>query len=314
MRGGSARRRGGLTPPGAFVDAGGARLHYVRAGSGTPLVYIHGAKGSTYDFTLSVGPRLAEQYETVAFDRPGSGFSGRPADGDNRPEAQAAVLRAAAAQLGLERPLLVGHSLGAAVALAWALDAPAEVAAVVTLGAYALPLGGPPPWVVRLMRYPALLRGVGALGRSRLGRPLVRSAVERAFSPSPAPAAYLEIAPRLALQPEALVSDGADREVAEAGLAALRPRYPGLLTPLVLVVGAEDHMVPPAVSERLHALVPRSELVRVPGAGHMPQFSAPDAVVAAVDHAAGLAGLRPAAAGGASLSAPATFASPRSGG
>lgn len=280
-----------MTPPGSFLVASGVRVHYVRAGEGPALVYVHGAKGSTYDFTLSVGPRLAERYTAVAVDRPGSGFSGRPAAGTNRPEEQAAVLRSAARQLGLERPLLVGHSLGAAVALAWALDAPQEVAAVVTLGAYALPLGGPPPWVARLMRYPAVLRGVGALGRSRLGRPLVRSAVERAFFPTPVPAAYLDVAPRLALQPAALQGDGADRQGAEAGLTALRPRYPGLQVPLVIVVGAEDRMVPPVVSERLHALVPRSELVRVPGAGHLPQFSDPGAVIAAVDHAASLAGL-----------------------
>ena len=69
--------------------------------------------------------------------------------------------------------------------------------------------------------------------------------------------------------------------------------------PLVILVGAQDRIVPPAVSERLHALVPGSELVRVPGAGHMPQFTAPDAVVAAVDRAAELAGAAP------------TFASPR---
>ena len=82
-----------------------------------------------------------ERYAAVAMDRPGSGFSGRPATGENSPQAQAAVLRAAAAELGLERPLLVGHSFGAAVALAWALDAPDDVAAVVTLGGYVLPLG-----------------------------------------------------------------------------------------------------------------------------------------------------------------------------
>jgi len=272
------------------VTAAGARVHYVRAGSGPPVVYIHGAKGSVYDFTLSVSGRLSERYTAVAMDRPGSGFSARPADGRNSPQAQAAVLRSAAVTLGLERPVLVGHSLGAAVALAWALDAPESVAAVVTLGGYVLPLGGPPPWVTRLLRAPLLLRGAGALGRSRLGRPLVRSAVERAFFPTRPPDEYLEIAPRLALEAAALVNDGEDRKVAEDGLAALRPRYPGLSVPLVIVAGTQDRMVPPAVSERLHALVPRSELVRVTGAGHMPQFSAPDAVVAAVDRAAALAG------------------------
>ena len=293
-------------PPGRFVVAGGARLHYVRAGEGPPLVYVHGAKGSTYDFTLSVAPRLAARYATVAIDRPGSGYSTRPASGGNGPEAQAAVLRAAAAQLGLERPLLVGHSFGAAVALAWALDAPGDVAAVVTIGAYALPLGGPPPWVVALLRSPALLRGMGALGRSRVGRPLVHAATKRAFSPAPVPPAYLDVAPLLALQPSALASDAADHAAVEAGLASLRSRYPELRVPLVVVVGEQDRMVPPEVSERLHALVPRSELVRVPGTGHLPQFSAPGAVVAAVDRAAELAGIGPPAAAGAPA-----FASPR---
>jgi pimeloyl-ACP methyl ester carboxylesterase len=277
-------------PPGSFVTAAGARVHYVRAGSGPPVVYIHGAKGSVYDFTLSVSGCLSERYTAVAMDRPGSGFSSRPADGRNSPQAQAAVLRSAAVTLGLERPVLVGHSLGAAVALAWALDAPESVAAAVTLGGYVLPLGGPRPWATRLLRAPLLLRGAGALGRSRLGRPLVRSAVERAFFPTRPPDEYLEIAPRLALEAAALVNDGEDRKVADDGLAALRPRYPALSVPLVIVAGTQDRMVPPAVSERLHALVPRSELVWVTGAGHMPQFSAPDAVVAAVDRAAALAG------------------------
>lgn len=287
---------GGPQAPGAFVTAAGVRVHYVRAGEGRPVVYVHGAKGSVYDFTLSVGARLAQRYTAVAMDRPGSGFSGRPVTGENSPQAQAAVLRAAAAGLGLERPLLVGHSLGAAVALAWALDAPDDVAAVVTLGGYVLPLGGPPPWVVALLRSPTALRAVGAVGRSRMGRPLVASAVKRAFSPGTPPPEYLAVAPRLALETANLIGDGEDRRAAEAGLTALRPLYPGLLVPLVIVVGAEDRMVPPALSERLHALVPGSELVRVPGAGHMPQFTAPDAVVAAVDRAAELAGVVPAVA------------------
>jgi pimeloyl-ACP methyl ester carboxylesterase len=291
--------RGPTAAPGAFVTAEGVRVHYVRSGEGRPIVYVHGAKGSVYDFTLSVGGRLAQRYTAVAMDRPGSGFSGRPATGENSPQAQAAVLRAAAVELGLERPVLLGHSFGAAVALAWALAAPQEVAAVVTLGGYVLPIGGPPAWVVALLRSPTALRAVGALGRSRMGHPLVESAVKRAFSPGRPPPDYVAVAPRLALETANLISDGADRKAAEEGLAALRPLYAGLLVPLVIVVGAQDRMVPPTLSERLHALVPGSELVRIPGAGHMPQFTAPDAVIGAVDRAAALAEGAP------------TFASPK---
>ena len=279
-----------IAPPGAFVSAGGVRIHYVRLGTGPAVVYVHGAKGSVFDLLLSCGGRLAERYDTIAFDRPGSGFSERAAHGGGSPQAQAAVLRAAAAKLGVERPILVGHSFGAAVALAWALDAPAEVAAVVTLGGYVLPLGGPPPWVVALMRSRTALRAVGALGRSRLGHPLVESAVRRAFSPGLPPARYLRIAPALALDEARLVSDGEDRKSAEEGLRALQPRYAGLDVPVVIVVGEQDRMVPPSTSEKLHALLPESEIVRLQACGHMPMFTCPETVVAAVGRAAGLGG------------------------
>jgi len=290
MRLQTAPRTAALTPPGEFVTAGGVRVHYVRLGEGPPVVYVHGAKGSVYDLLLSIGDRLAERHTAVAFDRPGSGFSGR-SPGGGTPQAQAAVLRAAAARLLLPRPILIGHSFGAAVALAWALDAPDDVAAVVTLGGYVLPLGGPPPWVVAAMRSRATLRAVGRLGRSRLGRPLVDGALRRAFFPGEVPAGYARLAPLLALDDDHLLSDGEDRKGAEAGLRALAPRYAGLRVPLVVVVGAQDRMVPPDTSERLHELVPESELVRLPDAGHMPQFTRPDAVLAAVDRAAVLGGV-----------------------
>ena len=86
----------------------------------------------------------------------------------------------------------------------------------------------------------------------------------------------------------------------------MRPRYPALSVPLVVVAGAQDRMVLLAVSDRLHAVVPRSESVRVAGAGYTPHLSAPDTVIAAVDRAARTAGPpRPDGAG----AAPA-FASP----
>jgi pimeloyl-ACP methyl ester carboxylesterase len=276
-------------PPGDFVSPCGVPVHYVMSGTGRPVVYIHGAKSSVYDFLLSIADRVAERYTAVALDRPGSGSSGRAAGGGS-PEVQAAVLRAATAELGLRRPILVGHSLGAAVALAWALQTPGEVSSVVTLGGYVLPLGGPPPWVVGLVRSGAALKAIGRLGRSRLGRPLVDAALRRVFSPDVPPAEYARLAPAMALDDEHLANDGADRKSAEAGLRALEPRYAGLAVPLVIVVGEQDRVVPPRSSCRLHELIPGSELRMLGATGHMPMFTQPDAVMAAVDRAAELGG------------------------
>ena len=58
----------------------------------------------------------------------------------------------------------------------------------------------------------------------------------------------------------------------------------------MIVVGDQDRMVPPRTSARLHELLPHSELVHLPDAGHMPQFTRPDAVLDAIDRAAELAG------------------------
>ena len=165
------------------------------------------------------------------------------------------------------------------------------MAAVVTLGGYVLPLGGPPPWVVALMRSRTTLRAEGRLGRSCLGRPLVDGALRRAFFPGRPPQEYARIAPALALVEARLMSDGEDRKSAEAGLRALQPRYARLDAPVVVVVGEQDPMVPPSTSEKLHALLPRAEIVRLPASGHMPQFTDPDAVLAAVDRAAELGGV-----------------------
>ena len=287
-------------PPGDFVRAAGVPVHYVMHGRGRPVIYIHGAKSSVFDFLLSLADRVAARYTAVAFDRPGAGFSGRAAQDGGSPQAQAAVLRAAAAELGLRRPILLGHSLGAAVALAWALDAPGEVAAVVTLGGYVLPLGGPPPWVVAVARSRTMLKALGGIGRSRFGRPLVDSALRRVFFPDPPPADYARLAPALALDEARLLNDGEDRKSAEAGLRALAPRYAELAIPVVVVVGEQDRVVPTRSSFELHRLLPHSELVLLAATGHMPHFTRPDAVMAAVDRAAELS-----VATFASLAAPA---------
>jgi pimeloyl-ACP methyl ester carboxylesterase len=96
------------------VSVDGVPVHYVRFGAGRPVVYVHGAKSSVYDFLLSIADRVAARYTAVAIDRPGAGFSGPAAGEGGSPQAQTAVLRAAAAELGLERPIPVGHSLGGA--------------------------------------------------------------------------------------------------------------------------------------------------------------------------------------------------------
>lgn len=128
-------------PMGRFVTVGNVRLHYLERGQGHPVVLIHGNIVTAEDFRISgLFDLLADDgYRVIAFDRPGFGHSDRPRGSGATPGAQAATLREAFVRLGIERPIVVGHSLGSQVALALALNAPEAIGGVVLLSGYYYP-------------------------------------------------------------------------------------------------------------------------------------------------------------------------------
>jgi hypothetical protein len=121
------------------VAVNGFALNYVSAGTGRPVVLIHGNPGSHHDFTLSVVERLAQRYHVLAFDRPGHGHSERPISIETTVEVQAEVIRDALRKLAIDKPLLVGHSWGGSVALAAAVEYASELSGIVLLAPAAYP-------------------------------------------------------------------------------------------------------------------------------------------------------------------------------
>ena len=106
-------------PTGRFVTVDGVRLHYIEKGEGPPVVLLHGNVVTAEDFATSgVLDLLAKRHRVIAFDRPGFGYSDRPHGSAWSARAQADLLRDALAVLGVNRPIVLGHSWGAAVALA----------------------------------------------------------------------------------------------------------------------------------------------------------------------------------------------------
>ncbi|MBV9892246.1 MAG: alpha/beta fold hydrolase, partial [Rhizobacter sp.] len=107
-----ARRAERAQPPeGRILHLDGVRLHVVERGEGPPVVLIHGNLVTHRDFDASgIVERLARTHRVIAFDRPGYGHSSRPRDRLWTPSAQAALLHAALRRLGVERPVIVGHS------------------------------------------------------------------------------------------------------------------------------------------------------------------------------------------------------------
>jgi pimeloyl-ACP methyl ester carboxylesterase len=117
----------GFTPPGTFVDIDGTRIHYLDRGTGPTIVIAHGLNGQLRHFTHSLADLLTTEFRIILLDRPGSGNSGRLASGTLGIREQGDLVARFIATLGLDRPLLVGHSLGGAIGLSVALDHPASI-------------------------------------------------------------------------------------------------------------------------------------------------------------------------------------------
>lgn len=271
-------------PAGKFIEVDGVRLHYLERGTGPTIVLLHGNGVMADDFQLSgLLDRLAQTHHVIAFDRPGFGYSARPLDTEWTPEAQAALFARAIAALQLDRPIVLGHSWGTLVALALALDHPAQVRALALLGGYYYPSLRIDAFLNSLAALPV----VGTLWRHTaaplLGRLMWPAMSKQIFAPAPVPARFGQLPPWMALRPRQLQATAAENGLMVPAARRLAKRYGELTLPVALVAGAGDKLISPEKNTaRLHADVSQSTLALPDGAGHMLHYSKIDAIVDAV--------------------------------
>jgi pimeloyl-ACP methyl ester carboxylesterase len=284
-------------PQGEFVEVDGTRIHYLRRGSGPDLVLIHGAGGNLRDFTFAFMDRAAEHFTVTALDRPGLGYSGRARGVPTRGLArtaeslaqQAALLRGAAERLGIVAPVVLGHSFGGAVALAWALadladPSPASARALVPVAA------ATHPW-------PGGLGPIYAVNGTRLGGAVVvpaltafvperriATAIASSFDPQPPIAGYAEhLGGRLTLRRSTFRANIRQVNTLRPQIVAMAERYGELALPIEVVHGTRDRVTPIEIhGAPLAEAAPAARLTALEGVGHMPHHVAPDAVMQAV--------------------------------
>lgn len=281
-------------PEGDLLDVGGVPVHAVIRGAGPDLVMLHGASASLREYTFRLIALLAPRYRCIAFDRPGLGYSGhiRPryarafSAASETPAEQAAHLAAAYAQVGTGGPLVLGHSYGGTVALAWGLDHPAR--ALVALSAPS-------------MQWPGDLGTITALAASAPGGGLVvpcvtaaigldrvRGMARAVFAPGAVPDGYFaHVGNALTLRRDSLRTNARQVQTLKPHVTAMAQRYDALRLPIEMVHGLADTIVPARVhSIPFAAAVPSAAVETIAGAGHMIHQTHPDAIVAAVDRAA----------------------------
>jgi pimeloyl-ACP methyl ester carboxylesterase len=273
-------------PSGAFIDVGGVRLHYRHRGAGSPILLLHGNGATAEDFVASgLFDRLARSHRVIAPDRPGYGYSDRPRGTKWIPERQARLLLAFMDRLGIESPVVIGHSWGAMVALAMALEAPRRVHALTLLSGYYFPtarldvplLSGPAlPVVGDLMAHT-----VAPL----LTRAILPALLKRIFQPLPIDPRFEARFPLAwSLRPEQIRTSAEETAFMIPAAARLSARYRKLQLPIVIMSGEGDRIADlERQAIRLHKHLPTSALAVVPGAGHMIQYAATEAIAKAAE-------------------------------
>lgn len=277
---------------GQFVNVNGQRVHVYVTGSGPDLILIHGASGNARDMTMALAADLEKSYRVIAFDRPGLGWSDPIPDQSLR--GQALHLAAAAAQLGVQTPIIVGQSYGGSVSLAWALYAPIKPRALVLISAPSLPWPGALDIFYRLSDSAIGSALIPPLASAYTPDSYLDTTIAAIFAPDPVPPGYANaIAAKLTMRRATLRANFAQVNDLRAEIVAQEPLYPQLTLPIEMIHGTADTIVPINIhSEPLSKRLPNAHLTVIAGAGHMPHYSHRAQTLAAIARAAERAGLR----------------------
>ncbi len=274
---------------GRFADITGTRIHYtdngaVTGGTGVPIVLLHGASTSLVDYEASIAPALRQANRVIALDRPGYGYSERPSGPWVDPRQQADLVVGLLDNLGIQRAVVVGHSLGGAVTMALAVHYPERLEGIVLLAGVSHPWKSGVAWTNHLAGIPLL----GTLFGHTLLVPsagvVMPEAIEEVFAPNSVPERYIERTHlELSIRPKAWQSSAQDLRLLSPYLEVQKERYGELKMPILLITGADDTVVPAwNHSERLERLLRQVQLVSLPETGHAPHHVRTEQVVALI--------------------------------
>ena len=280
-----ARRAERRHPPeGRFITVDGVRLHYTDRGAGSPVVLVHGNAVSGHDYdTSGVAEMLARTNRVIIFDRPGFGHSDRPRSRMWSAEPQAELLHKALASLQIQRPVIVGHSWGTLVALALALNHPADTAGLVLLSGYYFPTLRLDATLVAPVATPILGDVLRYTVSPVLGWLLMPAFKRTLFAPAPVPARFkAEYSAAMALRPSQVRATAEDGALMVPSAQRLSWRYGAIAMPVAIMAGHGDKVVSNRQAERLHEAIPGSSLHIIEDVGHMLHHIASRAVTAAV--------------------------------
>ncbi|MDB5652051.1 MAG: hypothetical protein JWL62_3571 [Hyphomicrobiales bacterium] len=275
---------------GQFMEVPGGRLHYTERDAEGPLrdtvLLLHGASGNQADMMLQLGARLAAKgFRVIAVDRPGHGWSDRPdGAGDASPAVQAASIRAGLTSIGINKAIVVGHSLAGAVAANFAIDQKDFTEGLVLVAPVTHPWPGGVTWYYTLAAMPVAGWLFSNLVSMPVGLASMNAAVDSVYAPQTPSSDYVErTGAELVLRPKDFVANAQDVAGLEAFIDVQAKRMGEITAPTTIITGDSDGIVYAHIHSAGSARdIPGARLVTLPGVGHAVQNVAPDKVVDAI--------------------------------
>ena len=278
-------------PQGVRVETADGLIHMTRRDPmgdvrGT-IVLLHGASGNQADLMGALGDKLtARGFRVFAVDRPGHGWSERNnSDDAASPARQAGIVRAALERAGVDRALVVGHSLAGAMTTNFALDHADFTRGIVLVAPVTHPWPKGVAWYYNLATTPV----AGTLFRNLIALPagmaMMDAAIASVFAPRVPPVDFMErTGATLVLRPAEFLANAQDVVALNPFLIVQAPRLPQIKIPVGIVTGDSDSVV----LTKLHSYgsardIPGATLSVLPGVGHSPHWSEPDAVISVIE-------------------------------
>ena len=178
-------------------------------------------------------------------------------------------------KLKLDKPIIVGHSWGGAVAIAYAKQFGNEISGAVSLAGVAYPWKGPYGWYDVLLTTPVFNHIFTRLFLNKMGQLYVPLSIKAIFEPEAARGDYREAAQaEIILRPSTIINNSYYSLNLRRHLKTMSEKYNDIKIPLLIVAGNRDYIVhSKSQSERLHNEVAGSEYILFKGAGHMPHHT-----------------------------------------
>lgn len=270
-------------PTGTFAELAGHRVHLQeQAGDGTPVVLLHGLPGTAADFDAVV-ERLPGRH-TIAIDRPGYGHSD---GGYHDLDAQLQTIEALLDARGADEAILVGHSYGGTLSLAFAARHPERVERLVLVAAAAAGHGSKAiqtaqARLVQGLSLPVVQPLADATFSQAMRTLSAEQGAKEAFDPDPVDPAYEQRLLSVTMQHEDLDALAGERLAGDDVIDELQADDLARIdVPAVVIQGRDDRSVSERTGREIAAALARAELHLVPG-GHMVPSVHPEEVVAGI--------------------------------